>query len=85
MRLKRRSPTDEPIKDDQLKVNLVDIDPREEPPENWLTTRENIRKIQNGVQSPHTTRIGASQISKDEDDKIEFTLNIGHRSLIHDL
>lgn len=54
LRLKRRSHN----KNDQLKVTLVDIDQREEAPENQLTTRENIRKIHNSVQSPHTTQIG---------------------------
>lgn len=49
LRLKRRSHADKPIKNVQLKVNLVDIDQREELPENQLTDRENVRKIQNDV------------------------------------
>lgn len=62
LRLKRRGHVDEPINDDQLKVNSVDIDPREEISENQLTNRDNTRKIQNGFRSAHTTQIDANQI-----------------------
>lgn len=54
LRLKKRSHVDKPIKDDKLKVDLVDIEPREELLENQLTYRKNVRNIQNGVQSSHT-------------------------------
>lgn len=41
LRLKMRSHTDEPIKNDHLNVNLVDIDLKEEFPKNRLKNREN--------------------------------------------
>lgn len=71
LRLKRMSYFDEPIKGGQLKVNLINIDPREELPKNQLTHRGNTKKMQNNVRPAHPTQIRASQISKDEDGNLE--------------
>ena len=46
LRLKRMSYVDEPIKDDQLKVNLINIDQREKLSKNQLGNMENTRKMQ---------------------------------------
>lgn len=83
LRLKRKSYADELIKGDQL--NLVNIDPKEKLSKNQLTNKENIRKMQNSVQSVHPTQIGASKILKYVDENIRVNLNIGHHPLIHDL
>lgn len=48
-RLKRRNYDDEPLKDDQLKVNLINIDSREELPKNQLTNSEITIRMQSKV------------------------------------
>lgn len=51
MKLKRKAQIDEPVKDDHLKVNLVDIDPIEDPVEDSLTPIEDVNTVQIGNQS----------------------------------
>lgn len=45
LKLKKKAQDDEPVKDDHLKVNLVDIDPREDPAEDNLTPIEDMKKV----------------------------------------
>lgn len=56
LKLKRKAQTNKPMKNDHLKVNLIDIDPREDLIEDSLTHVEDIKKVQIGIQEPQTTQ-----------------------------
>lgn len=68
MKLKRKAQTDEPIKDGHLKVNLVDVDPREDPVEDSMAHIEDVKTVQIGAQSLQTTKIRFNLSSKEEAD-----------------
>lgn len=43
--IKKKAQAGEPIKDDHLKVNLIDIDPREDPTEDSMTPIKDVKKV----------------------------------------
>lgn len=85
MRLKRRNYADELLKDDQLKVNIINIDLRDKLPKNHLTNSESSRRMQSDVRSVHPTQNGASKILKDDARNIGVNLNIRHHPFVYDL
>lgn len=76
---------DEPIKSDQLKVNSINIDLREELPKNQLTHRRNTWRMQNNVWLVHPTQIGVVHISKDENGNVGVNLSIRHQPLAYEV
>lgn len=69
LKLKNKAQADEHIKDDHLKMNLIDIDPREDPMEDDLTPIEDVKKVQISAQISQTTQIG-SNLSQEEEAEI---------------
>lgn len=69
LKLKKRSLVDESVKDDKVRVNLVDINPREDLVEDSLTPIEDVKTLQIGAQSLQTTQID-SNLSVEEEDQI---------------
>lgn len=55
MKLKKRIHTDESDNDDQVKLNVVDIDPKEDLVEDSLTPIKDVKIVQIGAQSSQTT------------------------------
>lgn len=51
VKLKKKSHADKPVKDDRVKVNIVDIDPREDPIEDNVTPIEDVKTIHISSQS----------------------------------
>lgn len=68
MKLKK-SHADESVKDDQVKVNLVDIDPNEDLVEDGLTPIEDVKTLKISAQSSQTTQVDSS-LSPEEEAKI---------------
>lgn len=58
------------MKDNQVKVNLVNIDPREDPIEDSLTPIEDIKTVQIDAQSSQTNHIGSNPSPEEEDEII---------------
>lgn len=69
LELKKGNLADESVKDDQIKVNSVNIDPREDSVEDSLMPIEDVKTIHIGVQSSQTTQI-SSNLSLDEESEI---------------
>lgn len=69
MYLTLKNPIDESVKDDQVKVNLVDIDPMEDPVEDSRMPIEDVKIVQIGAQPSQTTQIG-SNLSLEKEDEI---------------
>lgn len=51
LKLKKKSHADESVNDDQVKFNLVDIDPMEDPIKDSLTPIKDLKTVQIGAQS----------------------------------
>lgn len=73
MKLKKKAQGDKPIKNDHLKVNLVDIDQGEDPKEDGLMPIEDVKKVHIGDQISQTTQIG-SNFSPEEETEIIIIL-----------
>lgn len=72
MKLKRRSHADNPIKDSQVKVNLIGIDLREDPIEVSLTPIKDVNIVQIGAQSSQITQIESSLSPEEEAEIIKI-------------
>ena len=72
LKLKIKAQIDEPVKYYHLKVNHVNIDPRDDPLEDSLTPIEDVKMVPIGNQSSMTTLIGSSMSLEKEVDIIRI-------------
>lgn len=74
MKLKKKAQPNHPITKIPFKVNLVDLDPREELEDDNLTSVAELKKVQIGAGNFQVTQIGLGLNHKDETNMVQDQL-----------